>query len=132
MSADALHTQPKWGRTILARGGKYLLIAKRNQAEFPEAIAVLFSQAPQPYLFPEQQAHSVDKQHGRLEVHHLRVSYKLNDYMAPRWPNVAQIFQVERIVTHHRGATHELAYGLTILAPHPTGSAADLDLQPLA
>lgn len=46
VSADALHTQPKWAQAILDRHGDYLLIAKRNQSELREAIALLFSQPP--------------------------------------------------------------------------------------
>jgi predicted transposase YbfD/YdcC len=125
VSADALHTQPKWGQAILDRGGDYLLLAKRNQSELRDAVALLFSQAPQPYLWPEQQAHSVDKQHGRLEVRHLRVSRELADYLTPRWPKVTQVFQVERLITRNGKTTQELAYGLTSLAPH---SAPPADL----
>ena len=115
VSADALHTQPKWAQAILDRAGAYLLIAKRNQSELREAIAVLFSQTPRPHLFPEQQAQSIDKQHGRLEVRHLRVSSELCAYLAPRWPQVAQVFQVERLITRHGKTTQEFAYGLTSL-----------------
>lgn len=115
VSADALHTQPKWAQAICDRGGAYLLIAKRNQAELHAAIALLFSQPLRPCLFPEQQAHSVDKQHGRLEVRHLRVSRELSTYLAPRWPQVAQVFQVERLSTRHGKTTQEFAYGLTSL-----------------
>lgn len=116
VSADALHTQPKWGQAIVERGGAYLLIAKRNQSELREAIALLFSQAPRPFLFPEQQAQSIDKQHGRLEVRKLRVSSELSLYLAPRWPQVAQVFQVERTITRHGKTTQEFAYGLTTLS----------------
>ena len=128
VSADALHTQPSWAQALLKCGGDYLLMAKRNQSELREAIAVLFSQAPRPYLWPEQQAHSVDKQHGRLEVRHLRVSSELSAYLAPRWPQVAQVFQVERIITRHGKTTQELAYGLTTLAAHVLPPAALLAL----
>lgn len=115
VSADALHTQPSWAQALVDRGGDYVLIAKRNQSELREAIAVLFSQPPRPFLLPEQQAHSVDKQHGRLEVRHLRVSRELSAYLAPRWPQVAQVFQVERLITHHGKTTQAFAYGLTSL-----------------
>lgn len=111
-----MHTQPKWGQAIVERGGAYLLIAKRNQSELREAIALLFSQAPRPFLFPEQQAQSIDKQHGRLEVRKLRVSSELSLYLAPRWPQVAQVFQVERTITRHGKTTQEFAYGLTTLS----------------
>jgi len=115
VSADALHTQPKWAQAILERNGDYLLIAKGNQSELREAIALLFSQPPQPRLFPEGEAHTVDKAHGRLEVRHLRVSSELGEYLAPRWPQVAQVFQLERTVTRHGKTTHEFVYGLTSL-----------------
>jgi predicted transposase YbfD/YdcC len=117
VSADALHTQPSWCRTILAQHGDYLVVAKRNQSELRQAIALLFSQPPRPFLFPEATARTVDKQHGRLEVRHLRTSAELGDYLTPHWPAVAQVFQVERIITRHGRTTHELAYGMTSLTP---------------
>lgn len=115
VSADALHTQPKWAQAVLDRGGDYLLIAKGNQSELREAIALLFSQPPRPRLFPESEARTVDKAHGRLEIRHLRVSSELSEYLAPRWPQVAQVFQIVRTITRHGKTTHELVYGLTSL-----------------
>lgn len=116
VSADALHTQPKWAQAVLDRGGEYLLIAKGNQSELRDAIALLFSQPPRPRLFPEGKAHTVDKAHGRLESRHLRVSCELGEYLAPRWPQVAQVFQIERTITRHGKTSHEVVYGLTSLA----------------
>jgi predicted transposase YbfD/YdcC len=115
VSADALHTQPRWCRTILAQHGHYLVLAKRNQAELRRAIALLFSQPPRPALFPERQARTVEKQHGRLEIRQLRTSAELGEYLAPHWPSVAQVFQVERIVTRQGKTTQDLAYGMTSL-----------------
>ena len=117
VSADALHTHPTWAKEILQRGGDYLLIAKKNQSELREAIALLFSQSPRPFLFPEQQARTVDKQHGRLEVRSLRVSCELGEYLSPRWPKVTQVFQIERRITRHGKTTIEVAYGITSLLP---------------
>ncbi|MFN8486851.1 MAG: ISAs1 family transposase [Caldilineaceae bacterium] len=115
VSADALHTQPKWAEAVLERGGEYLLIAKGNQAELREAIALLFSQPPRPRLFPEGEARTVDKAHGRLEVRHLRVSRELREYLTPRWPQAAQVFQIERTITRRGKTTQEIVYGLTSL-----------------
>lgn len=115
VSADALHTQPKWAQAVLDRGGDYLLIAKRNQAELRDAIALLFSQPPRPRLFSEGEARTVDKAHGRLEIRHLRVSSELSEYLAPRWPQVAQVFQIQRTITRHGKTTQELVFGLTSL-----------------
>ena len=117
VSADALHTQATWCRTILRQNGDYLVVAKRNQPELCEAIAVLFSQPPRPFLFPEAAAHSVDKQHGRIEIRRLRSSAELGTYLAPHWPGVAQVFQIERTVTRLGQTTHEIAYGMTSLSP---------------
>jgi predicted transposase YbfD/YdcC len=117
VSADALHTQPTWAKEILQRGGDYLLIAKKNQSELREAIALLFSQSPRPFLFPEQQARSVDKLHGRLEVRSLRVSCELGEYLSPRWPKVTQVFQIERRITRHGKTTVEVVSGITSLPP---------------
>jgi hypothetical protein len=78
VSADALYTQPTWCRQVLAQGGDYLLIAKRNQPTLQEDIALLFSQPPVPWL-PEGEPRSVNKRHGRLEVRHLHTSRELGD-----------------------------------------------------
>lgn len=115
VSADALHTQPRWCQTILQQNGDYLVIAKRNQSALRQTIALLFSQPPRPFLFPEVSARTVDKQHGRLEIRHLRTSVELSDYLAPHWHGVSQVFQVERTVTRQGRTTHEFAYGMTSL-----------------
>jgi predicted transposase YbfD/YdcC len=119
VSADALHTQPSWCHTILDHHGDYLVMAKRNQSELQQAIALLFSQPPRPRLFPEGTAQSVEKHHGRLEVRHLRSSAELGAYLAPAWPGVAQVFQIERTVTRQHRTTREVAYGMTSLAMAP-------------
>jgi predicted transposase YbfD/YdcC len=126
VSADALHTQASWCRTILRQNGDYLVVAKRNQPELREAIALLFSQPPGcllgAFLFPEATAHTVDKQHGRIEIRRLRSSAELGAYLAPHWPGVAQVFQIERTVIRTARTTQEIAYGMTSLSParlHP-------------
>jgi predicted transposase YbfD/YdcC len=115
VSADALYTQPAWCQQILAQGGDYLLIAKRNQPTLQEDIALLFSQQPVPWL-PEQAARSVNKGHGRIEVRYLRTSSELGDYLAPKWPAIGQVFQIERRITRDHRTTTEVAYGLTSLS----------------
>lgn len=128
VSADALHTQPKWAQAVLDRGGDYLLIAKGNQSELREAIALLFSQPPRPRLFPEGEAHTIDKAHGRREGRHLRVSSELGEYLAPHWPQVAQVFQIERTITRQGKTTHERVYGLTSLTAQQVSPAQLLTL----
>jgi predicted transposase YbfD/YdcC len=117
VTADALHTQVQWCQTVLGLGGDYLLIAKRNQRNLHAAIRDLFSEAPVPWLV-EQQARTVDKGHGRLTVREIRVSQELNDYLAPTWPAVAQVFQLTRTTTRHQHTTQQVVVGLTSLPPH--------------
>lgn len=117
LSADALHTQAAWAKQVLAQGGDYLLLAKRNQRTLHAAISDLFSEASVPWL-PEQQARTVEKGHGRLTVRELRVSQELNDYLSPAWPAVAQVFQLQRHTTRHGKTTHEVVVGLTSLPAH--------------
>jgi predicted transposase YbfD/YdcC len=123
VSADALHTQPAWCRQILAQGGDYLLKVKRNQRTLYHDIALLFSEAPSPWL-PEASARTVDPGHGRLTVRTLRASSELNDYLAERWPGVAQVFQLERHTTHQGRTTREQVYGLTSLPAQVAPPAA--------
>lgn len=130
VSADALHTQPDWCRQVLALGGDYLLIAKRNQPTLRDDIALLFDHPPVPWL-PEAEAQSVNKGHGRIEVRHLRTSSELGDYLAPRWPTVGQVFRIERRITRRHQTTTEVSHGLTSLpievtpAPRLLGLARD-------
>lgn len=115
LSADALHTQPKWCRTVLAQGGHYLVIAKKNQATLREDIAALFGETPVWWL-PEQNAHQTDKGHGRLEVRQIRVSSELADFLSPKWPGVQQVFRIDRRIRRHGQTTLETAYGMTSLS----------------
>ena len=117
VSADALHTRPKWCRAVRERGGHYVLIVKGNRKELYEDIALLFEAGPLPDL-PEQQTQTVDKKHGRLEVRTLRISSALTDYLKPGWPDVAQVFQIERRTTRRGQITCECAYGFTSLTSH--------------
>ena len=116
LSADALHTQPAWCRCVRRQGGDYLLIAKANQRTLHADIAFLFSEEPHPWL-PEQNAKQIDQGHGRLAIRSVRTSCELNDYLAPRWPDVAQVFELKRTVRRGSRRTTETVYGLTSLTP---------------
>jgi predicted transposase YbfD/YdcC len=128
LTADALHTQTAVCKAIRKAGADYLLVAKRNQRSLREDIGYLFSQTPD-FWFPERQAKSVTVGHGRIEVRLLRASDELNDYLADRWPGVAQVFQVERtVIRRSRQGTQttvERVYGLTSL-PAERASPAQL------
>jgi len=124
ITADALHTQTVVCREIRRRGGDYLLIAKRNQLSLYKDIRFLFSQ-PADYWFPERQAQTVEKGHGRHEVRSIRVSSELNHYLGDRWPDVQQVFQIERRIQRRGKPTYEVVCGLTSL-PQEIASAEQL------
>ena len=87
-------------------------------------IRFLFSQ-PADYWFPERQAQSVAKDHGRHEVRSIRVSSELNDCLGDRWPDVRQVFPIERRIQRHGKLACEVVCGLTTL-PHEVASAEQL------
>lgn len=116
LSADALHTQPAWCQAVRKQGGEYLLIVKANQRLLRADIALLFSEQPRPWL-PEQSSYQVNHGHGRIEVRTIRTSSQLNDYIAAKWHDVAQVFQLQRRITRHKRTSTETVYGITSLSP---------------
>jgi predicted transposase YbfD/YdcC len=70
VTIDAIGTQTKITKTIVERGGDYLLAVKENQGNLYEDIQDLFED-DQPYNFegaPYDYAKSVNKDHGRIEI----------------------------------------------------------------
>jgi predicted transposase YbfD/YdcC len=114
VTADALHTQRNWCRTVRAQGGDYVLIAKKNQRGLREDVALLFG-GVWPAWLEQRSVRTFDKGHGRLEVRQLRASTELNEYLAERWEDVAQVFEVERDIVRNGKATHEVVHGITSL-----------------
>jgi predicted transposase YbfD/YdcC len=96
---DALHTQRKEAEAILAGGGDYLMMVKRNQRCLFEAIELAFSILPPTTPADAADAaawdyaccRTVSKSHGRLEVRTLERLTGLNTYLD--WPGVAQVLR---------------------------------------
>jgi len=61
----------------------------------------------------EQAAQTVDKGHGRTEVRRLISTTALNHYLD--WPDVGQVFELERVRTCGTKTTVEVVYGITSL-----------------
>jgi predicted transposase YbfD/YdcC len=115
---DALLTQRKLAAQIVAAGGYYLMIVKRNQRQLYDDLA-LFFQIP-PIAADNEQWDSVttfEKQHGRLEQRTLECSTGLCDYLS--WPGAAQVLRrtCERQVISTGKYSCEVSYGLTNLTP---------------
>ena len=119
VTADALHTQRNWCRTVRAQGGDYVLIAKKNQRGLREDLAILLG-GEWPNWLEQRTVRTVSKGHGRLEVRQLRASTELNEYLAERWADVAQVFEIEREIVRNGKPTHEVVYGITSV---PTAAA---------
>jgi predicted transposase YbfD/YdcC len=127
ITADALHTRPRFCRQIRRQQGEYVLLVKRNRPELEAEIRHLFALLPDPN-YPVQQVRTVDKGHGRLTVRQLSASSELNLAIAAEWRDVAQVFLLERWVTQHGKTTHAAVCGLTSLSASEASPAKLLAL----
>ena len=113
---DALLTQQRIAKQILAQGGHYLMIVKENQPNLYDAIALLFRTPPVPAHPGELlDAQTTGKGHGRLELRKLASSTALTGYLS--WPGTAQVMRrtCRRINTHSGLLEIETTYGITSL-----------------
>jgi predicted transposase YbfD/YdcC len=95
-TTDALYTQVKQAEQILAGGGHYLMVVKRNQPSLYQAIDLAFDALPpinqeEAAFWRFQSYTTTDKAHGRLERRTLESTPALNAYL--EWPGVAQILR---------------------------------------
>jgi predicted transposase YbfD/YdcC len=95
-TTDALYTQVKQAEQILASGGHYLMVVKRNQPSLYQAIELAFAALPpinqeEAAFWRFQRYTTPDKAHGRLERRTLESTTALNDYL--EWPGVAQVLR---------------------------------------
>lgn len=133
VSGDAILAQRDLSRVIVAAGGEYVWTVKANQAELSADIQALFepervTKGFSPLKKDLRQAHTLEKNHGRLERRTLTASCDLKGYLG--WPYAEQVFQIERqfIRLKDGKAMHELAYGITSLTPHEASAQRLLNL----
>lgn len=117
ITADALHTRPRFVRRIREQQGHYVLVVKRNRPQLEAEIRRLFALPPDPH-YPVQTDQTVDTGHGRLTVRRLSASTELNLALADEWCDVAQVFIIERYGTREGKPCYESVCGLTSLPPH--------------
>ena len=129
LTGDALYCQRRLCAQVVEAGGDYLFLVDANQPTLQADIEQLFAPPPPPAAghapisVEEQQARTVDKGHGRLEVREIRVSSELADYAD--WPYVAQVFQLTRTWTRKGVTRQEVKLGITSL-PQMSASAEQL------
>jgi predicted transposase YbfD/YdcC len=125
ITLDALHTLKPTARLILALGGDYLMVVKKNQRTLYEFLEWLFSLPAHPadHEVWDQAGPTSEKGHGRLETRTLICgAAHIEDV---DWPGVAQVMrrECERIELKSGKVTREVSYGLTSLAPCRAGAA---------
>jgi len=125
VTLDAGLTDSKLAQHILAQGGHYLMVVKRNQAQLYQDLVWYFDTPPLPCDRPWRTHHTLTKGHGRLEERVLTCRDDLDDYLT--WPGVQQVLQrrCERRVLKTGSVTQATSYALTSV-PATDAAAADL------
>lgn len=119
VTGDAMQAQRALSIQIVEAGGDYLWMVKENPPSLyadlvlvcgPEVIGGGCRALPLDF----RTARSIDNAHGRVEERGITVRSLLNDYTP--WPDLEQVFKLERFVTTQRGkTTREVRYGGTSL-----------------
>lgn len=122
ITADALHTRPRFCRCIRQQQGHYVLLVKRNRAALEADIRSLFALPPHPD-FPVQCTHAVDVSHGRTTHRQLSASSELNRALQDEWQEVAQVFVLERYGRRSDQPVYNSVCGLTSLPPEQASPA---------
>ncbi len=121
VTGDAMFAQRALSIQIVGAGGYYIWTVKGNQPTVLDDIVCLFEATicvPGGSVMHDDfvQAHTVGKNHGRLERRTITVSSMLKDYTD--WPHLQQVFKLERTVLHLKTGeeTHDVSYGVTSLS----------------
>lgn len=111
---DAQFTQQVIARSVVARGGAYLMVAKGNQPTLQADIATA-TRRPSRLL---GQARTVQAAHGRIEERTLAAAVARPSEVA--WPHAQQVLRLRRRVVGKRTGqvlSDEVAYAVTSLTP---------------
>jgi predicted transposase YbfD/YdcC len=111
-TADALHTQRAFTQAVVDLRGYYLLSVKENQPTLYNDLQTYFNDPEACY----EQAQTIDRRKGRLEVRQIRVTTSMHTYL-DGWPGLAQVAQLKRSVTTAGKHSEEVAYLITNLTP---------------
>jgi predicted transposase YbfD/YdcC len=123
-TADALHAHAEFLCLLQKLGADTVLTVKGNQ---PTLYADLTTYFADPHAC-SQQAETVDRRRGRIEVRTIKVSTEMNAYLAFSWPGIAQVAQLTRIVTKAGVTTTEVVYLITTLTVSQASPARLLEL----
>jgi predicted transposase YbfD/YdcC len=119
LTGDALFCQRKLCRQVRAAGGDYLLVVRENQPALYGDLALLFDPPPSVPAAPlddRREATTLERGHGRThDRRHLVASTDLSRHLD--WPDVAQVFRLERTWRVRGQPKRQVHYGLTSLPP---------------
>ena len=131
LTGDALFCQRALCRQVRDAGGDYLLLVKANQPALRADLALLFdppATVPAAPLGDRREVTTLEKGHGRThDRRQLVASTDLNRYLD--WPDVAQVFRLERTWRERGQPKGEGHYGLTSLPPAAADAARLLALR---
>jgi predicted transposase YbfD/YdcC len=127
LTADALHTQRAWCRTVRTLGGDYVLLVKKNQRGLLGDVGLLF-EGEWPEWLEKQSTQTSEKGHGRREIRKLHISEEMKEYLGAQWKDVAQVFQIEREIVRNGKQSREVVYGLTSVPREVAGAKEVLRL----
>ena len=120
VTIDAMGCQTAIAHAIHAKGGDYVLSLKGNQTGLHDDIRTFFLDA-EAHAFagtPHTTAHTVDGDHGRIEV---RRAWATDDlaWLAdrPRWPGLRSVLRVDSERTVGDRTTHETRFFISSLPP---------------
>jgi predicted transposase YbfD/YdcC len=120
ISADQMHTQRRHARKISAAGAFFIFTIGENQPRLFDAADAL------PWGSIAGEAWTVDRGHGRIDVRTIKTLPPTERILA-RWPDVKQVFLVER---YSYGTDGELLGAVAVLGitSLPAGQAGPADL----
>jgi predicted transposase YbfD/YdcC len=115
ITLDAGLTHPTLARQILAQGGDYVMVVKRNQRQLYDELGWFFDTPPLPCDRPWRVERTVTKGHGRLETRELSCTDDLDDDV--RWPGVQQVLrrECERVTLKTGEVSRAVTFALTSL-----------------
>jgi predicted transposase YbfD/YdcC len=121
VTMDAGLTLAKLATQILAQGGHYLMVVKRNRRQLYDELTWFFDTPPLPCDRPWRTVTTITKGHGRLETRCLTCTDDLDDYL--RWPGVQQVLrrECERVTLKTGIVTRAVTYALTSLSASEAG-----------
>ena len=123
ITLDAGLTHPALAAQIVAQGGHYFMVVKRNQARLYQELTWYFDTPPLPCDPPWREHTTVTKAHGRLEQRTLSCTDDLDAYLA--WPGVQQVMRrtCERTIVRTGEVSTAVTYALTSLPACETSAA---------